>query len=75
MFANKEEHGELFEAAEKEKAKRQNEKLSTEDPRKIGEQLGEQKEGLDERHYENPETRKDKRNADPISKPDEKNFI
>lgn len=75
MFTNKEEHGELFEAAEKEKAERQNEKLSTEDPRKIGEQLDEQKEGLDERHYENPETRKDKRNADPTSKPDEKNFI
>lgn len=75
MFTDREEHGEHFEAAESEKAERQNEKLYSEDPRKIGEQLDEQKEGLDERHYENPETRKDKRNAQPISKPDEKNFI
>ncbi|CEG21773.1 hypothetical protein BN1080_00689 [Planococcus massiliensis] len=75
MFADKEKHGDHFEAPESKKAERQNEKLHSEDPREIGEQLDEQKEGLDDRHYENPKTRKDKRNAEPISKPDENNFI
>lgn len=64
-----------FELPEDKKTDIQNEKLESEEPRSTEEEREEKAVELDERHYEEPAHRKDKRNADPISKPDEKNFI
>lgn len=63
-----------FELPEKEKTGLQNEALESAKPQPV---FGEDEttEILDVRQYEDPAFRKDKRNADPISKPDEKNFI
>jgi hypothetical protein len=67
--------GDPFKLGEQEKTDIQNKKLEKEDPRRLGEDSEEEAVDLDERQYEDPESRQDKRNADPISKPDEKNFI
>ncbi|MBD8014836.1 general stress protein [Microbacterium sp. APC 3898] len=64
-----------FELPENEKTAIQEDKLESEGPRVIEEEREEKAVELDDRHYEDPAFRKDKRNADPISKPDEKNFI
>ena len=64
-----------FELPEDEKTEIQNDKLESEGPRSIEEEREEKAVELDGRHYEDPAFRKDKRNANPISKPDEKNFI
>ena len=67
--------GDPFKLGEQEKTDIQNKKLEKEDPRRLGEDSEEEAVDLDERQYEDPGSRQDKRNADPISKPDEKNFI
>lgn len=67
--------GDPFKLGEQEKTDIQNKKLEKEDPRRLGEDREEEAVDLDERQYEDPGSRQDKRNADPISKPDEKNFI
>lgn len=65
--------GDRFMLGEKEKTELQNEQMQEEET--VVADHSEQSIVLDERHYEDPETRRDKRRADPISKPDEKNFI
>lgn len=74
LYVDKDAH-DAFELPEDEKTEIQNEKLESEGPRTVEEEREEKSVELDERHYEDPAFRKDKRNADPISKPDEKNFI
>lgn len=74
LYVNRDAH-DAFELPEDEKTEIQNEKLKAEGPRSIEEEREEKAVELDDRHYEDPAFRKDKRNADPISKPDEKNFI
>ena len=64
-----------FELPEDKKTTIQNDKLESEGPRVIKEEREEKTVELDDQHYEDPAFRKDKRNANPISKPDEKNFI
>ncbi|ANU09912.1 hypothetical protein A1A1_07097 [Planococcus antarcticus DSM 14505] len=74
LYVNKDSQ-DAFELPEDEKTAIQNDNLESEGPRSIEEEREEKAVELDERHYEDPAFRKDKRNADPISKPDEKNFI
>ena len=74
LYVNKDAQ-DAFELPEDEKTALQNEKLESEGPRSIAEEREEKVVELDDSHYEEPAHRKDKRNADPISKPDEKNFI
>ena len=74
LYVDKDAH-DAFELPENEKTELQQDKLASEGPRTIEEDREEKSVELDERHYEDPASRKDKRNADPISKPDEKNFI
>lgn len=63
-----------FELSEKEKTGLQNEAVESPKPEPVFIE-DETTEVLDDRQYEDPAFRKDKRNVDPISKPDEKNFI
>lgn len=74
LYVNTDAH-DAFELPEDEKTEIQQDKLEAEGPRTIEEEREEKTVELDEQHYEDPAFRKDKRNADPISKPDEKNFI
>ena len=74
LYVNKDAH-DAFELPEDEKTEIQQHKIESEGPRTIEEDREEKSVELDQRHYEDPASRKDKRNADSISKPDEKNFI
>ncbi|MTD30962.1 general stress protein [Planomicrobium sp. YIM 101495] len=65
--------GDRFMLGEKEKTELQNEQVQQGET--VVPEHSEKSIVLDERHYEDPEMRRDKRRADPISKPDEKNFI
>ncbi|MDQ0428161.1 hypothetical protein QOZ98_000987 [Planomicrobium stackebrandtii] len=74
LYVNKDAQ-DAFELPEDKKTAIQNEKLESQGPRPIEEDREEKAVELDDHQYEEPAHRKDKRNADPISKPDEKNFI
>jgi hypothetical protein len=74
LYVNKDAQ-DAFELPEDEKTEIQQHKTESEGPRTIEEDREEKSVELDDRQYEDPAFRKDKRNADPISKPDEKNFI